>query len=103
LNGREALKKTMDDQGIQGPDVFEHWLEEERAYLRALAKEPVHETLEMDYYLALVNLETAEYVAILLIHLSWPDDTVERNLLQSVTRGQTILPMNRHRTLHLPL
>jgi len=49
----------MDDQEIQGPDVFEHWLEEEQAYLCALAKEPVHETLKIDYYLALVNLETA--------------------------------------------
>ena len=64
LNGRAALKKTMEDQGIESPDVFERWLEEEKAYLRALVKEPVHETLEMEYYEALIKLNANEYVAI---------------------------------------
>ena len=56
----------MDDQGIQGPEVFEHWLKKERAYLHAFAKEPVHEMLEMGYYKALVNLQTKEYVVMFL-------------------------------------
>ena len=55
----------MEDQGIESPEVFERWLEEEKAYLRVLVKEPVHEILEMEYYEALFNLHTNEYVAII--------------------------------------
>ena len=68
LNGRMALKKTMEDQGIASLEVFECWLEEEQAYLRTLAKEPIHETLEMGSYEALANLKTHEYVVIILLH-----------------------------------
>lgn len=56
LQGEDALKKSMAEHGIAGPEVFKEWLAEERAYLRGLAKEPVEETQEMDYYQALVNL-----------------------------------------------
>lgn len=55
LAGQDALQKTMQDQGISGHEVFRQWLVEERAYLSSLAKEPVVETLEMDYYQRLVN------------------------------------------------
>jgi len=48
----------MENQGIKSPEVFEQWLEEEKAYLHALVKEPVHKTLEMEYYEALFNLHT---------------------------------------------
>ena len=70
LNGRAALKKTMEDQGIESSEVFEHWLEEEKAYLYALEKEPLHETLEMEYYVGLVNLHTNKYMGITITILN---------------------------------
>ena len=42
--------------------VFEDWLEEEQAYLKGLTKEPMVETMEMEYYQKLVNLRASEYV-----------------------------------------
>ncbi|KAG6808141.1 hypothetical protein H0H92_005272 [Tricholoma furcatifolium] len=55
-----ALQKTMVDQGVESYEVFHQWLEEERTYLTALAKEPIEETQEMEYYQKLVNLRDAE-------------------------------------------
>ena len=55
LKGEPALKKTMVDQGIVDTGVFEQWLTEERVYLKGLSKEPMQETLEMEYYQKLVN------------------------------------------------
>jgi hypothetical protein len=62
LETHDALQKTMNEQGIDGPKVFECWLEEEKAYLLSLAKEPPEETLEMDYYKALLNWKVQEYI-----------------------------------------
>ncbi|KAG6805332.1 hypothetical protein H0H92_015814 [Tricholoma furcatifolium] len=45
----------MADQGIESTSVFHQWLKEEREYLMSRTKEPVQETLEMDYYQKLVN------------------------------------------------
>ncbi|KAG6808231.1 hypothetical protein H0H92_004952 [Tricholoma furcatifolium] len=59
LAGETTLKKTMEDQGIPSTDVFHQWLEEERAYLAALAQEPIEETLEIEYYQKLVNYQAA--------------------------------------------
>ncbi|KAG6819853.1 hypothetical protein H0H93_007997 [Arthromyces matolae] len=56
LDGEDALHTAMTQQGIAGVEVFHRWLEEERSYLCSLAKEPIEETLEMDYYQKLVNL-----------------------------------------------
>ena len=50
LQGRSALQQRMQDLGIEGPEVFHQWLDKERAYLHSLEKEPIQETLEMDYY-----------------------------------------------------
>ena len=95
LNRKDALKKMMIDQGIQGLEVFDQWLEEERAYLYALSKEPAHETLEMDYYAALVVLQVNEYI-VLLPHLQWiSDDKLGKNMLQYAIHG-TIIPWKNH-------
>ncbi|KAG6895725.1 hypothetical protein C0992_013014 [Termitomyces sp. T32_za158] len=59
LAGEDALRKTMEDQGIAGTEVFHEWLREERVYLSSLVKEPIQETLEMEYYKKLVNLDAA--------------------------------------------
>ncbi|KAG6809552.1 hypothetical protein H0H92_015829 [Tricholoma furcatifolium] len=55
LAGQDALEKTMADQGIASTNVFHQWLAEERAYLMSRTKEPVQETLDMEYYQKLVN------------------------------------------------
>ncbi|KAG6895499.1 hypothetical protein C0992_000999 [Termitomyces sp. T32_za158] len=49
----------MADQGILGTEVFHEWLQEERTYLLSLSKEPIQETLEMEYYQKLVNFHAA--------------------------------------------
>jgi hypothetical protein len=43
--------------------VVEGWLKEEEEYLRGLSKEPLLETLEMEYYKLLVILGDSEYVS----------------------------------------
>ena len=58
--GHSALKKTMADLGVTDTGEFVVWLEEERAYLKVLLKEPIHETVEMEYYQKLVNLNASE-------------------------------------------
>ncbi|KAJ6507633.1 hypothetical protein DFH09DRAFT_942840, partial [Mycena vulgaris] len=46
--------------GVQTRGVFETWLEEEKAFLATLSKEPVKETVEMEFYQKLVNLRDYE-------------------------------------------
>ena len=60
LNRQSALDKTMADLGVTDTGVFEVWLDEERVYLKGLSKEPIHETVEMEYYQKLVNLDASE-------------------------------------------
>ncbi|KXN86495.1 hypothetical protein AN958_09967 [Leucoagaricus sp. SymC.cos] len=50
----------MEQENIKDETVFEQWLEEERAYLTGLCKEPVEEAITMDYYQSLVDLAAAE-------------------------------------------
>lgn len=58
----QALRATMRDLCVESRDVFEQWLAKEKAHLRTLTKEPVHEMLEIEYYQKLVNLGEIEYV-----------------------------------------
>ena len=50
----------MTDLRITDAKVFDKWQEEERVYLEGLEKEPITETLEMEYYQKLVNLRASE-------------------------------------------
>lgn len=59
---RHALAKTMNDMGIPSTETFLQWLKEERLYLSGLKKEPLEETLQMEYYKKLVKLDSSEYV-----------------------------------------
>jgi hypothetical protein len=59
-SGPSALAQVMTDLGIADAGVFEKWLDEERVYLEGLQKEPITETLEMEYYQKLVNLHASE-------------------------------------------
>jgi len=54
----------MEDQGIKGHQVFNQWLHDEQAYFHTLAREPMEETSEMDYYESLTILQENEYVTI---------------------------------------
>lgn len=56
LDTKAQLQHTMAALGITDASVFVEWLEEERLYLQGLVKEPLQETLEMEYYQKLVNL-----------------------------------------------
>ncbi|KIM83423.1 hypothetical protein PILCRDRAFT_88210 [Piloderma croceum F 1598] len=49
----------MTDLSIADANVFKEWREEERVYLEGLQKEPITETLEMEYYQKLVNLHAS--------------------------------------------
>lgn len=60
LKGGPALESMMEDLGITDASVFNVWLEEEREYLQGLAKEPVVETMQMEYYQKLVDLGAHE-------------------------------------------
>ena len=50
----------MTNLNISDTWVFEEWRQEEKAYLEGLQKEPITETLEMEYYQKLVNLRVSE-------------------------------------------
>ncbi|KAF8209227.1 hypothetical protein K438DRAFT_1960954 [Mycena galopus ATCC 62051] len=50
------LHETMASMGVATRLVFKTWLEQEKKYLTGLSKEPVQETLQMEYYQKLVNL-----------------------------------------------
>ena len=41
-------------------DMVKDWLKEEEEYLRGLSKEPLEETLEMEYYMLFLKLTTSE-------------------------------------------
>jgi hypothetical protein len=51
------LQETMASMGIASRSVFETWLTSEKEYLESLSKEPEEETLSMEYYQKLVNLQ----------------------------------------------
>ncbi|KAF8869625.1 hypothetical protein CPB85DRAFT_1262114 [Mucidula mucida] len=58
-NSRNARRITEDDvrPWCEHTSEFEQWLNEERAYLTSLKKEPAVETLQMEYYRALLALD----------------------------------------------
>jgi hypothetical protein len=60
LDTEEMLQASMNEHGISDPSVFTTWLKEEKEYLEGLLTEPPAETLEMDYYEALVKLRTCQ-------------------------------------------
>jgi hypothetical protein len=48
--------------GVENRETMEGWLREEQEHLKKLSKEPLEETLQMEYYQKLVNFRDAEYV-----------------------------------------
>ncbi|KAG2038237.1 hypothetical protein BDR03DRAFT_933641 [Suillus americanus] len=55
-DGNATLPKLMQDLKVADVSIFEHWLEDEKAYLAGLTREPEEETLQMEYWQRLVNL-----------------------------------------------
>lgn len=62
INAEPELFRLMKDYGVTDRSEFEEWLKEEKEYLQGLSKEPPEETLQMEYYQRLVNLNACEYV-----------------------------------------
>ncbi|KAH7917998.1 hypothetical protein BV22DRAFT_1108467 [Leucogyrophana mollusca] len=56
-DGQRSLPKAMRGLQVTDEGVFERWLEEEKAYLMNLRYEPIEETLQMEYWQKLINLE----------------------------------------------
>ncbi|KAF8158816.1 hypothetical protein K438DRAFT_1910014 [Mycena galopus ATCC 62051] len=56
LATQPAQREAMRRLGVTSPAEFEDWLEKEKTHLKGLSKEPLQETLEMEYYQKLVNL-----------------------------------------------
>ncbi|KAJ6538646.1 hypothetical protein DFH09DRAFT_1249621 [Mycena vulgaris] len=63
----DVLRKSMRELGVLSRNEFDQWREKERAHLQTLSKEPEEETMEMEYFQKLVNLQDAEYVLIILL------------------------------------
>ncbi|KAJ7925431.1 hypothetical protein B0H13DRAFT_1863087 [Mycena leptocephala] len=55
-----GLEDAMRDLRVELRAVFAEWLEKEKTYLQTLSKEPLAETMDMEYYQKLVNLQDAE-------------------------------------------
>jgi hypothetical protein len=60
LDTRSVVSSALVKVGAQDMAMVKHWLKEEEEYLRGLSKEPLEETLEMEYYMLLLNLSTSE-------------------------------------------
>ncbi|KAG2040098.1 hypothetical protein BDR03DRAFT_932884 [Suillus americanus] len=54
-DGNATLPKLMQDLKVADVSVFERWLEDEKAYLVGLTREPEEETLQMEYWQRLVK------------------------------------------------
>ena len=60
LKSEAAFVKQMQDQGIADTSVFKDWLAEEKAYLEHLSREPLKESLAMEYWQKVINLGASE-------------------------------------------
>ncbi|KAI5989918.1 hypothetical protein EDD15DRAFT_2170976 [Pisolithus albus] len=91
--GKNALPRLMDELGITDVSVFSSWLLEEKEYLTARSREPEEETLQMEYWQKLVNLDASRKH---LSDLAWTMATpssASTSSFQATTRKET---MRRH-------
>ncbi|KAJ7019155.1 hypothetical protein C8F04DRAFT_1276622 [Mycena alexandri] len=90
IKGTEALlRETMATMGVASRSVFETWLEKEKAYLALLSKEPAQETLEMEYYQRLVNLQDYEERVKIITRVGLPMMPVETDATYTAAASQT--------------
>ncbi|KAI5990753.1 hypothetical protein EDD15DRAFT_2169952 [Pisolithus albus] len=92
--GRSTLPRVMNDLGITDVSVFGVWLSEENEYLTARSREPEEETLQMEYWQKLVNLDASRDLA---WTVATPSSTATSTFVQkditATTRKET---MRRH-------
>lgn len=69
LDTEESLKYAMEQVGVT-EDMLKSRIQEEKAYLNTLLKEPQEETDQMEYYQLLVNLADRKWVLMDSIRLS---------------------------------
>ena len=60
LETKPAVAAALTKVGASSAEVVKEWLKEEEIYLRGLSKEPLEETLEMEYYKILESLHITE-------------------------------------------
>lgn len=60
LDTRSAVDLALEKVGAQDMATVKEWLKAEEEYLRGLSKEPLEETLEMEYYKLLLKLDASE-------------------------------------------
>jgi hypothetical protein len=60
LETKPAVLAALSALGANDEETVEGWLEEEREYLKGLTKEPLEETLEMEYYQLLLHWRESE-------------------------------------------
>ena len=60
LETKPAVIAALTKVGASNGEVVHEWLQEEGAYLRQLSKEPLEETLEMEYYKMLESLRVTK-------------------------------------------
>jgi len=60
LDTKPMVLVSLANHGAGNPEVVKKWLQEEEEYLRGLSKEPLEETLEMEYCKMLEGLWKSE-------------------------------------------
>jgi hypothetical protein len=90
--GDATLPKLMQDLGIGDDSMFESWLEEEKAYLNGLSREPEEETLQMEYWQRLVNLNASRWV----FCWAYPVSTKLPSHSLALSAAMTIFAMDSH-------
>ncbi|KAF7359988.1 hypothetical protein MVEN_00725800 [Mycena venus] len=91
-----ALKETMRKLGVQDVSVFEEWLKLEKAYLDELSTEPLEETLKMEYYQKLVNLDEAEARLSALRGVVTQEDPSQQNYQENLSATRRLETQRRH-------
>lgn len=92
LDTRPAVLIAMEKVGAGDGSIVKTWLAEEDAYLHGLKKEPLQETLKMEYYSLLVALEASTYISLFYyasILLIITPQTTGINSQQQQLSGQT--------------
>ncbi|KAI6125686.1 hypothetical protein EDD16DRAFT_1703175 [Pisolithus croceorrhizus] len=98
--GKSTLPRLMDELGITNASVFSAWLLEEKEYLAARSREPKEETLQMEYWQKLVNLDVSQKH---LNDLAWtvatPSSTSTSSFVQKDIAAMTRKEMMRHHAM----
>ncbi|KAJ6599943.1 hypothetical protein DFH09DRAFT_901956 [Mycena vulgaris] len=89
-----ALTEAMRELGVQDKSTFEDWLAAEKACLLSLTREPIEETLDMEYYQKLVNL--AAQTHILAVEISPPTDPSAANYEEEAKTTRRLEAQRRH-------